>query len=467
MKLALRFAASAALSCLSFAQQRLDPSRLYPVTGPVRDAGTVDVTTGKWTRPQAPTKSGSQVIYNNTCAWTGGALLAGFEACEDNYDEGRIPSSNAPNAPQGAQDFNNVVSFQVSYCTYAGPLAGSGGYDMEVAFWNKLNGNCVGSQAPTPPPISATATAYFDLAGLGLPGSTAVGVQACWMVTIDTSNASFVLASDGEGTFDNDTANDSFIWSQSQNQTAAPQGGPADGFLTAGDPAVSPYGACTYTIACGAGQCGTGLDTFDASWINVDGVSVGSSSIPANCPNSIAQYGFGTNCYFFGGYPVAPLASYWLVLESDGRAAVQFCAQSKPTSVPGCTPELSVTDLSLATGAWSVSKVPLGAAVRTTVGVFLYTHGVGLGQSTFSTVTPFGTSCLPSASTLNSSPACAAAVFTGTPSTCVGTFSLPVNCNGGALGIAVGEDVNAQCWYRDPPNPAAANLTNAIFYTVQ
>jgi hypothetical protein len=44
---------------------------------------------------------------------------------------------------------------------------------------------------------------------------------------------------------------------------------------------------------------------------------------------------------------------------------------------------------------------------------------------------------------------------------------MPINCNAGALGINIGEDVNVQCWYRDPPNLCLSNFTNAIFYTVQ
>ena len=43
-------AACAALALPSLAQQRLDPSRLIPIRGEVRHAGTVDVTTGRWTR---------------------------------------------------------------------------------------------------------------------------------------------------------------------------------------------------------------------------------------------------------------------------------------------------------------------------------------------------------------------------------------------------------------------------------
>jgi hypothetical protein len=475
MNLALVLAASAALPCMAFAQQRLDPSRLYPVTAPIKNAGTVDVSTGKWTGPQKSTKLGSQSIYNNTCTWTTLNYYAVFDWCDDNYDEGRIPSTSSPSAPSGAMNNNFIQSIQISYCTYIADsiVQTGGGYAMELAFWNKLNGDCVGLIPPTPPPVSTTAAAYFDLSGLGLPGSTSTGFQACWIVTLDTSNSGFVLKSDGEGTFNGNPADDKFIWMQAQNQTQAmSMVMPGDGFLIVGEPATGGYGACSYTIPCGidalfGNTCGTGLDTFDASWINVDGIAVGGAGQPAGCVNTVAQYGFGTNCYFFGGYPTNPLASYWLVLEAEGPGdpLLVYCTQSKPTSVANCTPQLSVTNASLATGAWTVGKVPLGPGVTTTVGIFIYTDGAGIGPSAFQANVPFGLLCLQGFK--RSSPACPAVSFGGASNTCVGTFSLPVSCNGGALGITAGEDVNVQCWYRDPPNPAQANFTNAIFYTVQ
>jgi hypothetical protein len=153
------------------------------------------------------------------------------------------------------------------------------------------------------------------------------------------------------------------------------------------------------------------------------------------------------------------------VLEGNRSGGpVSYCTQAKATSVPSCVPALTASNTSLATGSWNVSNVPLGPGVTATVGIYIYTDGVGIGQSAFSQVIPFGTLCLQGFK--RSSPACSASVFSGTQNTCVGTFSTAVNCNAGALGIAVGEDVNVQCWYRDPPNVANANFTNAIFYTV-
>jgi hypothetical protein len=476
-------AAGAALLCTTAtAQQKLDPSRMFPITTPIKNAGTVDVTTGKWTKPNQSTKLGSQTVFNNTCSWTTQAYYAGFDWCEENYDEGRIPSPSDPNAPSGAEVNNNITSVQVSYCTFAGPL-GAAGYDMDLAFFDNLGGNCVGTVPPTPvaggipahPNLSAGG--YLALGGLGLPGSTAIGFQACWLVTLNTSNAGLVIIGDSDGIYDGAAATDDFTWMQRQNTTVgALQQASPDGFFISGEPATGGFGACSYNIPCGVDAisgltCGTGLDAFDNSWINVDGIGVGASNQPAGCINSVAQYGFGTNCYFFGGYPTNPFASYWLVLGSDGRGTVgtNYCAQSKATTVAGCTASIGITDNTLATGVWQTTNIPraAGLGTGTVLGIYIYTNGVGIGQSAFSANVAFGTLCL--AGFKRSSPACAPATLPGAAAgVCnTGFLSTAVNCNAGALGITVGQDVNAQLWYRDPGSVGDANFSDAIFYTVQ
>ena len=156
-------------------------------------------------------------------------------------------------------DSQLVDNFQIQYCTWnqvaAGPI------DIEILFYDKLNGDCVGGIPPTSAgshwsnkfpggggsstgpagllyavPGPAATTAYFDLAGLGLPGSTSVGFQACWVVVFDVSNTGWVMKSDGDGVFDNDGALDKFTWMQRQNSWASPAGFPSatpDGFLIA------------------------------------------------------------------------------------------------------------------------------------------------------------------------------------------------------------------------------------------
>ena len=78
---------------------------------------------------------------------------------------------------------------------------------------------------------------------------------------------------------------------------------------------------------------------------------------------------------------------------------------------------------------------------------------------------PFGQLCL--SGFKRSAPTCAPAVLAATAGCNTGTMSLAVNCNGGALGIDVGEGVNVQLWHRDPTAAGTADFSNAIFYFVQ
>jgi hypothetical protein len=473
-------AAGAALLCTSAAaQQKLDPSRMYPITSPIKNAGTVDVTTGKWTKPAQQVKTGSSTIFNNTCTWTGGGFYAGFDWCEDNYDEGRIPSGDALDtaAPPGAQVNNQILSVQVSYCTWVGPILPGPGYDMDVAFFDHLGGDCAGLTPPTPPVISGQANTggWLPLLGLGLPGSTTMGFQACWLITLDTSNTGLVILGDGDGVFNAD-GTDKFNWMQRQNHTVGPVfqalANP-DGFIIAGEPATGGFGACSYNVPCGSdavfgGTCGTGLDSFDGSWINVDGIGVLDSSHNTACANAVSQYGYGTNCYYFGGYPTNPLASYWLVLEGDARSEcfTAFCPQTKVTSVTGCTASMTVSNCTLATGTWDGTDIPRHTSLGTgtVVGIFIYTRGPGIGQSAFSANVPFGTLCVNNF--LRSGPAVLAGALAGVCNT--GVMTRAMATMGGAVPLQVGDDFNAMLWYRDPipANNGNANFSNACFGTV-
>lgn len=150
--------------------------------------------------------------------------------------------------------------------------------------------------------------------------------------------------------------------------------------------------------------------------------------------------------------------------------ATAYCTQTLPTSVAGCFATLSATDLTLATGTWNTTNIPRSATVAdgNALGIYIFTNGVGLGQSTAEAATPYGTLCLQGFR--RSAPICPPVSLFVTSGVCSpGALSLPVNCNSGALAISVGDDVNVQLWYRDPTStePGNAGFSNAIFYTVQ
>jgi hypothetical protein len=501
-------AAGAALLCTAAsAQQQLPTSRMYPITTPIKNAGTVDVVTGKWHRPgQATVKAGvDQTIYNNTCTWQTQGYYGGFDWCEENYDTGRIPGTSAGSnglGQQTVQDVNTITSIQVSYCTFVGPLLPGAGYDMDLAFWDKLNGNCVGGIPPTPPPISSSANSYIPLGGIGLPGSTTTNFQACWLITLNMTGSGMVIGSDGgDGVYDTTDVDDSFVWMQRQNTTVGALNGLSagpDGFFITGEPATGGFGACSYNIPCGidalfGNTCGTGLDAFDASWINVDGIAVGASGQPAGCVNTVAQYGYGTNCYFFGGYPTNPLASYYLVLKSDERmvtgGGVSYCDQSSrvASSVAGCYPTLSVANTGAGVWDWKVTSVPRSGTLcnaGTTVGLWIY-NNTTVGQSTFTNATPFGTLCLQGfkrSSGPPSNPICGAAGLildnnagwvSGTGNCGTNVNTMTTSCGAGVLGLSAGQDVNVMAWMRDPTDPDGcgpmgstgnAIFSNAVYY---
>lgn len=166
-------------------------------------------------------------------------------------------------------------------------------------------------------------------------------------------------------------------------------------------------------------------------------------------------------------------ASTCTLSSAQGSAVTVYCTQTKPSSVAGCLTQLGVTDTSLAAGVWQATKIARapGAGVGTAIGIFIYSHGVGIGKSAISVNIPIGTLCIGHRSYKDfkrSAPACPAAVLPGALPGCnAGPMDTALSCNQGALGIAVGDDVNVQFWYRDPNAIGVSNLSNAIFYTVQ
>ncbi len=59
----------------------------------------------------------------------------------------------------------------------------------------------------------------------------------------------------------------------------------------------------------------------------------------------------------------------------------------------------------------------------------------------------------------------------GASNSCTGAFDYDFGANFATLQgidplLQIGNDINVQGWYRDPPNPASANFTNAMFYTM-
>ena len=306
-RLALPLAALAILPAPAPAQQ--DGSALLrPIVAEVRDAGTLHLGTGTWTRRAAPSAAlaGPTVLYANTCP---SGYFATMVQNERWTDEGVVPGATMPTTPStaipggydtasGCQSSHSVDGFQIAYCT------NSNAFDLLVTFQSAY-------QAPTTvctPP--GTPTASFPLNGL--PASNGL-VQACWIVSVDLGGQSFDLAgSDGAD-------GNAFGWSTTL--TSPPVASNTDGVLVKGGaPVGTSYATCTGTdatrwdrgtasvaypanVAQSGGfpdtqESGTGMLTQDA--FRIDG--------PTSAPS-------GPGCYFFGGG--APLASFHLELYSN------------------------------------------------------------------------------------------------------------------------------------------------------
>src|SRR5688572_14104539 len=138
-----------------------------------------------------------------------------------------------------------------------------------------------------------------------------------------------------------------------------------------------------------------------------------------------------------------------------------YCMQTKPTSVPGCFANLSISSTSLSTGFWLLD-VPLGPGQTTDTAIFMYSvNGTGIPV-----LTCFGFLCV-SAPFKRTTPACAPLTLSGgTPNTCGNAFPpFSPNCSGGALGIMPGDGVALQGWYRDITT-CFGNFSHAYYYDV-
>ena len=168
------------LGTTALAQESLS-SRLHPITGPVKNAGTLHLATGTWTRAQngqAFLGANDIIVYANTC--TSGYYSGQHPSGGETYtDEGAIPDQGQAQVPStfipGSNDADagcaasyNITGFQVGYCTFQAV------FTANVNFYD--NYEPVGTFCTVP----GTPAASFALSGL--PASTPPN-QACWLVS--------------------------------------------------------------------------------------------------------------------------------------------------------------------------------------------------------------------------------------------------------------------------------------------
>lgn len=486
-------AAGVGLLCSSALAQNVRTA--VPINVPIKDGGTLDWATGTWHHNSGSFANapGANVIFENTCNFSGGAFYSPNANCWDQYDEGRLPTGDA------ADPFNSTVGldagqlcsvyalcgFQYGYCTdeITPAQGGVGNVQHQIAFiegfaTSGVGGICMDAGgalgSPIPPsgapsgnakpdpsvpqaPFAGPNDLYIDLQGL--PGAAANGNTNCWLITLDlsnTPNGGFAFAGDGgdgfQGTADGADSFNILYGLRGNTETGAT----ATGFFLAGDFAVAggtgafgvPQGLDPLD---GVTPCGTGLDIADASWINEDGSIVGSTAV-TNCVSIAGN--LPSNCYFFGGWPAAPVSDAYMIMWAN-TTCIQGTGGSSIT--PYCTAKASSSGCLASMGGSTTGPVVSGAndwSVQCT-GMQANRPGIFFGSNIAQAAINFqgGTLCVQPPT--KRSPI----LFTaGTNNTCTGTFTLlinngaffpPPNAGSGFDGGPGGTSF-MQAWYRDP-----------------
>lgn len=310
-------------------------SLVRPITSPVKNAGTLNLTTGQWTRAnggQVFATAGPDIVYANTCfsGYYGGMGQVGLETWTD---EGAIPKPGTPQTPSisvpggfdtepGCADTYLINGFLIGYCTF------QTSFSCDINFYDQYQ------QPGTFCTVPGAPTATFVITGL--PASTAVGIQACWTVGFDLSG--------GTGTFTLEGTDDplgagraQFGWSFTLTgpSLAATPDGPiiAGGVSTSGSPLTCtgvdstrwdirgiaptwPSNVSPGPIIPGALEEGSGMMSQDA--FRTDGATTAPS---------------GPGCYYFGGNPTASFHLELYAAECVGDVGVPYCGG---TQLPGC-----------------------------------------------------------------------------------------------------------------------------------
>jgi len=316
------------LGASAFAQSDMS-ARVHPITAPIKNAGTLNLATGKWTRHAHQANGGGPgTIYNNTCdtGYFGGIEnpAGGAGVGEIIADEGRLPSTSSPknawvagnennSSEIGCADSYDVDGFQIGYCT--DQLAIEINLDFAQSYDSCTD---IHDLAANPGGI----TAAFAIQGL--PASQTLLTQACWLVTLDlnappqTTSLVFNFLADGDGAADGvDNTTDLFGWSF---EVTTPTGAvPSQtGFIIAGDGfTCAGYDGTIFNqfnpdLTIG----GTGMTALDQ--FRVDGP-------PTNPANA--------GCYWFGGAPGNPMGGWHLELYQSGMVG-----PCKNTGTSYCVP---------------------------------------------------------------------------------------------------------------------------------
>jgi hypothetical protein len=156
----------------------------------------------------------------------------------------------------------------------------------------------------------------------------------------------------------------------------------------------------------------------------------------------------------------ATLNGFQLVDAGGTCPVAQTYCTAKPDSL-GCASILSASGVPSASAGsgYTIQYAPVPGG---NVGLFVYSTN---GPLAVPLQVPFGWLCV--ATPFFRTPGTTSG---GSPGTCSGAFAIDFNAFFAAQtadpSLVAGASVDLQCWFRDPPNPGGANLSNALHFTM-
>jgi hypothetical protein len=161
------------------------------------------------------------VIYNNTI--NNNFFLATLNGTTV-LDDGRVPSATST-SPVGTLNNYRVKGFQIAYCTR--DLTGV--FTVRARFWNQFLQTATGCTT-----LAAAGVPTADYTIPGLPGTTATGTLACWIVNIDLTGVEFCMKGDADGAFNTDAFSNGFGYGLTMLGQTGTTTSATGGFLFAG-----------------------------------------------------------------------------------------------------------------------------------------------------------------------------------------------------------------------------------------
>ena len=273
----MTLAGAIAFSSAALAQTNA-AAELLPAPAKIEYRGVIDAVTGQITAPDASLRGtlGSP-IYANTAP--SGFFYDSFDGRRV-IDQGRLPLPTSPDLA-GTQESYDISSIQLLYVTDAtDPSMGGTGHSIEIVLTENA-GACVPSGDTEAPLVTLTLN--------GMPGSTS-GALAGVAIDVDISALNLCMRAEGRDGLSGATT-DRFAWSFRVLDNADAT---AVGPFIMGDPNVEPVGdGTTFQNPL---ELGTGLGAGDLFR---------------------REGGPSNGCFFFGGYPASPYASFGFVLRSN------------------------------------------------------------------------------------------------------------------------------------------------------